>query len=346
MPVHPVGVQARIGADGDPYAVRDFTAIDPALGDAAGLRALVDDLHRRGMRVIYDWTLNRASVDNVLTASHPEWFTHDAARQAVLPGAEPRLFQRFDFSSKPLRAWLLAAMQDWITAYGFDGLRFDDADITPLDFLDEIRAALVPVRADIALIAQSTDELHHLDACDLTYDGGARDHAAHRPGRSDGRRGALAVGRIDLYLPARRAAHALARRKEQGRAFRYFGHELHLAAAAVVFTLDGVPHVLMGQEFNEPRWENWTSLFDGFALDWNSFDRPTFDHYRNLIAAARRLSPCARARSISCAAARPACSCTGAARPSSASWWRSTCRMRRALPHGVRRAPAAVCARR
>ncbi|UUZ55481.1 hypothetical protein LP419_07240 [Massilia sp. H-1] len=216
MPVHPVGVQARIGADGDPYAVRDFTAIDPALGDAAGLRALVDDLHRRGMRVIYDWTLNRASVDNVLTASHPEWFTHDAARQAVLPGAEPRLFHGFDFSSKPLRAWLLAAMQDWITAYGFDGLRFDDADITPLDFLDEIRAALVPVRADIALIAQSTDELHHLDACDLTYDGGARETMLRI---AQGEATADAVRwqwEESTYTFPRGAAHALARRKRTG----------------------------------------------------------------------------------------------------------------------------------
>jgi len=72
--------------------------------------------------------------------------------------------------------------------------------------------------------------------------------------------------------------------KEQGRAFRFFGPELHLAAASVLLTLDGVPHILMGQEFNEPRWQDWKSLFDGFTLDWDSFDRRTFEHYRSLIA--------------------------------------------------------------
>jgi glycosidase len=285
MPVHPIGVQGRIGADGDPYAVRDFGAIDPALGDAAGLRALVADMHARGMRVIYDWTLNRASVDNVLTLTHPEWFTHDASGKLCYLVPNRAYFAGFDFSSKPLRAWLIKAMQDWLVAYDMDGLRFDDADITPLDFLDEIRAALMVARPDIALIAQSTDELHHLDACDLTYDGGARETML-RIARGEASADAVRWQWEESTYTFPRGALRMRwlEEKEQGRAFRYFGPELHLAAAAVVFTLDGVPHLMMGQEFNEPRWQNWTSLFDGFALDWNSFDRPTFDHYRNLIA--------------------------------------------------------------
>ena len=285
MPVHPVGVERRIGKDGDPYAVRDFGAIDPDLGDAAGLRALVDDLHARGMRVIYDWTLNRASCDNVLAQAHPDWFTLDAHGEHCYLVPNRAYFAGFDFANDALRAWLLGAMKDWINAYDFDGLRFDDADITPLDFLEQIRDALQALRADLAFIAQSTDELHHLDACDLTYDGGARETVLRI---ARGESGADAVRwqweESTYSFPRGALRMRWLEEKEQGRAFRYFGRELHLAAAAVIFTLDGVPHILMGQEFNEPRWQDWKSLFDGLRLDWDNFDRPTFEHYRSLIA--------------------------------------------------------------
>ncbi len=285
MPIHPIGVARRIGALGDPYAVRDFSAIDPELGDAAALRALIADIHRRGMRVMFDWTLNRASCDNVLTASHPEWFTRDGAGQPYYAVPNRTHFVGFDFSNTALRAWLIKAMQDWVTGFDLDGMRFDDADITPLDFLDQIRAALVAVRPDIGLLAQSTDELHHLDACDLTYDGGAREtmrRVACGEVNADAVRWQWEESTYSFPRGALRMRWL--EEKEQGRAWRFLGPGLHLAAAAVLLTLDGVPHLMMGQEFNEPRWHDWMSLADDFQLDWDSADQPTLQHYRALIA--------------------------------------------------------------
>ncbi len=78
--------------------------------------------------------------------------------------------------------------------------------------------------------------------------------------------------------------------------YRYYGVALHRAAAALVLTLDGVPHLLMGQEFNEPNWKNWTSLFEEFQLDWASFDQQTFDHYRALIHLRRQYAPLRRGK--------------------------------------------------
>ncbi len=294
MPFHPIGQTRRSGVAGDPYAVRDFTAIDPQLGDAASLHELIADIHARGMRVMMDWTLNRASVDNVLTQSHPDWFTRDASGQLYYAVPNRDSFAGFDFSSPALRAWLLHAMQQWVTDFNFDGMRFDDSDITPLDFLDEIRDALVAVRPDIGIISQSTDELHHLDFADLTYDAGARDtilRVAHGEMGADAIRWQWEESTYTFPRGALRLRWL--EEKEQGRAFRHFGHALHLAAAAVVLTLDGVPHLMMGQEFNEPRWQNWSSLFDDFQLDWNRFDDVTFKHYQALIAL-RRAHPALR----------------------------------------------------
>jgi glycosidase len=39
----------------------------------------------------------------------------------------------------------------------------------------------------------------------------------------------------------------------------------------------------MGQEFDEPSWRTWTSLFEPFELDWSAFDDDTFRHHQALI---------------------------------------------------------------
>ena len=49
MPIHPIGAQGRKGTVGSPYAIRDYRAVDPALGTLDDFRRLVGDLHARGM---------------------------------------------------------------------------------------------------------------------------------------------------------------------------------------------------------------------------------------------------------------------------------------------------------
>jgi maltooligosyltrehalose synthase len=72
MPIHPTGVKKRKGPLGSPYAVRDFRAIDPALGTDADLRSLVWAAHRRGMKIMLDLVPNHcARIPLPATAS--EW---------------------------------------------------------------------------------------------------------------------------------------------------------------------------------------------------------------------------------------------------------------------------------
>lgn len=101
------------------------------------------------------------------------------ADAALLPHAAPGGV-RFTFDAAPGTlharaarvgpAWLRDGVIHQLSVPAFGG-DFDDADITPCDFLDEIRAALEP---GVALISQSCDEFHHLHACDLTDEGGIR----------------------------------------------------------------------------------------------------------------------------------------------------------------------------
>jgi glycosidase len=297
MPFHPIGIEGRRGALGDPYAVRDFDAIDPALGDAESLHALVDAAHARGMRVMMDWTLNRSSVDHPFTRTHPHWYTRrkhcssdDSSGGRIYYAVPNReYFAGFDFADRGLRSYLIGSMRGWIERFGFDGLRFDDSDITPCDFLDEIRLALAAVRPDIALISQSYDEFHHLAACDLTYEGGTREmlrRCAH--GEADG--AAFARYWIESAYSFPRGALRMRwlEDKEQGRASAFLGRAAHRPAAAVLLSMDGVPHILMGQECDEPSWTGWQVLFEPYQIDWNACDGQLFAHYQTLIGLRRR----------------------------------------------------------
>lgn len=289
MPIHPVGVEGRRGALGDPYAVRDFDAIDPALGDATSLRALMDAAHARGMRVIMDWTLNRSSVDHPFTRTHPHWYTRRADGSIYYAVPNRDYFAGFDFKDRELRRTLIDSMRGWIDRIGFDGLRFDDSDITPRDFLDEIRAALAVVRPEIALISQSYDEFHHLAACDLTYEGGTREMLRRcAQGQADGAAFARYWNESTYSFPRGALRMRWLEDKEQGRASAFLGRAAHRPAAAVLLAMDGVPHILMGQEFDEPTWTGWPVLFEPWRLDWNAFDGELYAHYQALIGLRRR----------------------------------------------------------
>jgi glycosidase len=284
MPIQPVGLQHRSGSLGDPYAVRDFLAIDPALGTPEDMRALVDDAHAQGLRVILDWTLNRSSIDNPLTEQRPEWFQRDASGRVTYHVPGRPAFAGFDFAQRGLRRYLIDAMLQWVTRYDLDGLRFDDSDLVPLDFLREIRAALLVVRPELALISQSYDELHHLGACDLSYEGGVRELIRQI---ARGEAEPLALQRYweeaTYSFPRGALRMRWLEEKEQGRAFQYFGRALHAAAASLLLTLDGAPLLLMGQEFEEPGWQSWETLFEPFALGRPPAGSAIFAHYRALL---------------------------------------------------------------
>ena len=81
MPIYPTGELKSVGS---PYAVKDYTSINPDYGTLEDLRELVDEAHTKGMAVMLDWVANHTSWDNEWI-ENKSWYTTDESGNITYP---------------------------------------------------------------------------------------------------------------------------------------------------------------------------------------------------------------------------------------------------------------------
>ena len=153
LPIHPIGVQGKKGSLGCPYANRDYRSVNPAYGTMEDFRALVDEIHRRGMKVMIDVVYNHTSPDAVLYQTHPEFYYRDASGRpgnkfgdwADVIDLDYRVPALWDYQIESLRFW----------AGIVDGFRCDVASLVPLNFWRAARAAVAEVNPRCIWLAET-----------------------------------------------------------------------------------------------------------------------------------------------------------------------------------------------
>ncbi len=149
-PVHPSPSPLRRDSS-------DLLGVDPDLGGEVALSLLLEDAHRRGLRVVVDFPATRV---------HP---THPAFQDALVHrrrsrfaawfrvdlGTEGLKTPRLDLSAgSPARRYVLRAAER-LAGRGVDGLRLCDLDDAPPDFWAELRARLRRRRPDLLLVGDA-----------------------------------------------------------------------------------------------------------------------------------------------------------------------------------------------
>lgn len=153
MPVHPIGEVNRNGTHGSPYAVADFRAIHPDLGDLNVMRSLVDELHEEGMLCIVDWVANHTAWDHPWVSEHPDWYTQDGLGNIVIPpGTNWSDVADLNYDSPTMRTAMLDAMRFWVEEVRVDGFRCDYAVGVPEDFWSVAIAELSSLRLEEPLL--------------------------------------------------------------------------------------------------------------------------------------------------------------------------------------------------
>jgi glycosidase len=152
------------------YNTGDYFQIDPSFGDNAALGHLVDEAHKRGIRVMLDLVFNH------IGSTHPWW--RDVLRngkasryyscfyvhsEPVTPGG----YETFAFvpnmpkwnTSDPLaRAYLLDVASYWARTYEVDGFRLDVANEVSHDFWRVFRKTVRAVNPLLYIVGEVWDD--------------------------------------------------------------------------------------------------------------------------------------------------------------------------------------------
>jgi glycosidase len=184
MPIHPISKVGRKGNDGSLYAIADYRAVRPELGDKNDLKHLIDRAHELGMRVVMDVVYNHTGRDSVLLRTHPEWFLHDSDGNPTLKFEDWWDIYDLDFSKRELWDELIDTLHQWV-GLGADGFRCDVAAMVPLEFwlaarrsfdgdkdlvwiAESVYPGFIALLRSRGFVAHSDTELY--PAFDITYD--------------------------------------------------------------------------------------------------------------------------------------------------------------------------------
>ncbi len=175
MPFYPIGKVGRKGSVGSPYAISDYTAIDPMNGTLEQFCTLLREAHKRGMKVIIDMVLNHTSRDSVLLNEHPEWFYHANGQIANKVGDWADVYD-LDYSHDALCDAIIGILSYWVQL-GVDGFRMDVCSLVPARLWEKAVKTLHALNPGLIMLGESVEigfvrELRRM-GCDAMSDGEA-----------------------------------------------------------------------------------------------------------------------------------------------------------------------------
>lgn len=155
LPVQPSGEVHRKGADGSPYAIKDYRAVDPKLGTMEDFIRLTEKIHAAGMQVMLDVVYNHTSPDSWLAENHPEWFYKKADGSFGNRIGDWWDVIDLDYANRDLWAYQIETLKMW--AQYVDGFRCDVAPLVPLAFWKEAKREVETVRPGCLWLAESVE---------------------------------------------------------------------------------------------------------------------------------------------------------------------------------------------
>ena len=285
MPIHPTGEKMKKGSIGSPFAVRDFYAINPDYGTTNDFRRLIEEAHKRNMKVIMDIVAGQTAWDSVLM-DHPEFYLKDTNGVIIPPDPAWTDVAGLNYSNQDVRRYMIEMMKYWLRDFGVDGYRCDVAPTVPLDFWEAARAELEKINPQVIILA----------------DAGAKPALLSKAFDVDSSWGM--VGTLDKVMSSAVPAYYLKEmwqhtdqqfpkgalhmrftdNHEETRAVVRYGLEGALAAQVLMLTLDGVPLFYNGMEVGDATESTDPALFEKMPVFWHPGGRPPLrDIYRDLI---------------------------------------------------------------
>jgi cyclomaltodextrinase len=291
MPIHPYGQIKKKGSLGSPYAVRDYYAIDSPLGTKDDLRRLVQEAHRRQMKVIIDMVANHTSWDSVMMA-HPEYYKKDKEGHVTYPYDWTDV-AALDYSNPSLRRYMTDMLVYWIKEFDLDGYRCDAAGEIPTDFWEQARKELEKVKPDIMMLAEAQKPDLLRSAFDIDYAWPLLNTANDVVMNGEPATAIRAnIEQQRLLFPIGALHMHVSDDHDELRATTRYGYPGAIAVSALMFTLEGAPLIYNGMEVGDSTQSRDPALFEPQKIFWDAARwHPDYPKFYAAIASLRREHP-------------------------------------------------------
>lgn len=176
MPVQPTSKPPRKGMWSVHDALTNHVAIHPALGSLQDFKALVQQAHALGMKVMIEWVCQSTAREHVWVKQHPDWYLNNGQEERV--AVEPKAGAKktaaserlgLDFSQKTVWTGLTQAMLFWVKEADVDGFSCQAAGEMPLKFWQQARVKL-ETQKPVFMLAGAEDAALTDGAFDMIYD--------------------------------------------------------------------------------------------------------------------------------------------------------------------------------
>lgn len=158
MPIYELGDTGKWGTYSSPYAIKDYTRIDPDNGTEDDLHDLVRTIHDHGMEIWFDWVGNHTSMDNVWVASHPEFYTKKDGDFVHPFGGMWKDVYELDRESETMQDEMIRCMQYWVDNFDIDGYRCDYASGPSPELWKKASAKVLKNGKRIAWLAEDSSK--------------------------------------------------------------------------------------------------------------------------------------------------------------------------------------------
>lgn len=155
------------------YNINDYYKIDPAFGDTADLKELVEKAHNNGMKVILDGVFNHTGsgffafkdvIKNGKDSKYSGWYyidefpiNQDKVNYYTFANGV-RNMPKLNTNNSEVRKYFIDVAKYWIKEADIDGWRFDVCDEVDHRFWREMRIGIKEVKKDAVLIGEIMHE--------------------------------------------------------------------------------------------------------------------------------------------------------------------------------------------
>lgn len=301
MPIHPMGVPTgRHPAIGSPYAVADFYAVDSSLGQLSDFASLVEQAHDLGLKVIMDVVLNHTAWSHPLITQRPDCFVHNS-RKKKGPDSIAQAFwfedvAQLDYKSGTfVQEYISSMLVWWMNALHVDGFRFDTVDnpygddrMIPASTWAFIGQTLRDTNPKAILFGECCNPDLSLKPFNIDYTNYSLQPAIVSAIKSQNASGlSRVVDELQMRHPPGMLHASIMQTWDMDLDLRmYGGPDPTLAAATLIFTIQGVPMLFAGQEAGNDRGGVNTHTL----INWNGPLASRFRTFYTNLAALRRMN--------------------------------------------------------